>query len=190
MRIIAGEARGRRIEAPDGKNTRPTLDRVRENIFNILQNDIAGRSVLDLFAGSGALSLEALSRGAACAVLVDHDFQANRIERKNVESLRMEDRATILRCDWQSAVQSLAGEGRRFGLIFLDPPYAAKNIEAVFQALVPLADKHTLIVYEHVAKGEIPAPVSFEAIKQRSWGYCGMVIYKLTQKTSQETEEE
>ena len=73
MRIIAGDARGRRIEAPEGRDTRPTLDRVRENLFNMLQGEIAGSRVLDLFAGSGALSFEALSRGAETACLADHD---------------------------------------------------------------------------------------------------------------------
>ena len=83
MRIIAGEAGGRRIEAPTGKNTRPTLDRIRENIFNMIQSETAGRKILDLFAGSGALSLEALSRGASFAVLVDCDRKANAVQRKN-----------------------------------------------------------------------------------------------------------
>ena len=93
MRIIAGEARGRRIEAPAGRNTRPTLDRIRENMFNILQADIPESRILDLFAGSGALSLEAISRGAASAVLVDSDRKASMIQKQNAESLRFDDRA-------------------------------------------------------------------------------------------------
>ena len=83
MRIIAGEAGGRIIEAPKGMNTRPTLDRVRENIFNMIQQDVPDSAVLDLFAGSGAMSLEALSRGASRAVLVDSDRNANAVQKKN-----------------------------------------------------------------------------------------------------------
>lgn len=86
MRIIAGEARSRTILAPEGRDTRPTLDRVRENLFNILQWQCPGARVLDLFAGSGALALEALSRGAAEAVLADCDARAVRVERQNVEA--------------------------------------------------------------------------------------------------------
>ena len=95
MRIIAGTARGRKIDAPEGIHTRPTLDRVRENLFNILQNRTRDSRVLDLFAGSGALSLEALSRGAAHAVLVDSDRNASRVQRKNLEQLGMDDRAEV-----------------------------------------------------------------------------------------------
>ena len=87
LRIIAGSARGRRFEAPAGKDTRPTLDRVRENLFNMLQGRCMDARVLDLFAGSGALSLEALSRGAEWAVMADRDREAHRIERKNAEGL-------------------------------------------------------------------------------------------------------
>ena len=85
MRIIAGEARGRRIDAPEGRNTRPTLDRIRENMFNILQNEIPGSHVLDLFAGSGALSFESLSRGASDAVLVDSDRKANAVQKQSMK---------------------------------------------------------------------------------------------------------
>ena len=96
MRIIAGTARGRRIEAPEGRNTRPTLDRVRENLFNILQMSIRDSRVLDLFAGSGALSIEALSRGAESATLVDSDRNANRIQKKNLEALGFAGQAEVL----------------------------------------------------------------------------------------------
>ena len=88
MRIIAGEARGRQIIAPEGRNTRPTLDRVRENIFNMLQAEVPGSRVLDLFAGSGALSLEAISRGAESAVLVDSDRKAHMVQKRNIETLK------------------------------------------------------------------------------------------------------
>lgn len=100
MRIIAGEARSRTILAPEGRDTRPTLDRVRENLFNILQWQCPGARVLDLFAGSGALALEALSRGAAEAVLADCDARAVRVERQNVEALGFSQRARVLQADW------------------------------------------------------------------------------------------
>ena len=109
MRIIAGKARGRQIEAPEGRNTRPTLDRVRENLFNILQMRIRGASVLDLFAGSGALSLEAISRGAEKAVLCDNDRSANRIQHRNAEALGFSGQTEILLSDWKKAYLSATG---------------------------------------------------------------------------------
>ena len=179
MRIIAGEARGRRIEAPEGRNTRPTLDRIRENMFNILQTDIPGSHVLDLFAGSGALSFEAISRGAADAVLVDSDRKANAVQKHNTERLRYEDRVKLLNCDWTRAVQHLTDEARLFDLVFLDPPYAMTDLRNVFTALIPLISSDTLIVLEHEAGKEIIVPEGYQIRKERSWGFCAMTVYRL-----------
>lgn len=179
MRIIAGEARGRRIEAPEGRNTRPTLDRIRENMFNILQTDIPGSHVLDLFAGSGALSFEAVSRGAADAVLVDSDRKANAVQKRNMETLRYEDRIRLLYCDWTRAVQILSEERKFFDMVFLDPPYAMTDLKKVFTGLIPLIGNETLIVLEHEAGKEIIVPEAFSTIKERSWGYCAMTVYQM-----------
>ena len=171
MRIIAGEARGRRIEAPAGRNTRPTLDRIRENMFNILQADIPESRILDLFAGSGALSLEAISRGAASAVLVDSDRKARMIQKQNAESLRFND--------WTRAVRSLREEGQKFDIIFLDPPYAMTDLRTVFTSLIPLMEKESMIVLEHEAGKSVSVPSEFEIIKDRSWGFCAVTVYRL-----------
>lgn len=179
MRIVAGEARGRKISAPKGNNTRPTLDRVRENLFNIIQNDIAGRQVLDLFSGSGALGLEALSRGAARAVLVDHDRKANYVQRLNVEALGYQDRARIIKADWSAAIQQLRDENTEFDIVFLDPPYEADYLQAVFKALIPLISGNTLVILEHEGKKEFYPPEQYHCIKHRTWGYCGISIFKL-----------
>ncbi len=178
MRIIAGTAGGRRFEAPEGNNTRPTLDRVRENLFNILQLRIYSARVLDLFSGSGALSLESLSRGAACAVLVDSDRNANRIQRKNLESLGMTDKADVLLCDWHKAVEKLLHEGRQFDLVFLDPPYQMTDLREVFNALTGLVSDDGLVILEHEAKAVITAGDLFEETDRRKWGYCGITFYR------------
>ena len=107
MRIIAGMARGRTFDAPEGMGTRPTLDRVRENVFNILQMKVRGASVLDLFSGSGAMAFEALSRGAESAVLVDRDRSAHQVQQRNAQKLRMDGQCRILLCDWQEALRRL-----------------------------------------------------------------------------------
>ena len=179
MRIIAGSARGRRIEAPPGRDTRPTLDRVRENLFNMLQGRIQDARVLDPFAGSGALSLEALSRGAACAVLGDHDRRANMVQQKNAALLGFEKRARILLGDWQRTLRLMREEGQRFDIVFLDPPYVMTDLRDVMCALQPLLAEDAWVVVEHEAKAEITAGESFTLLRQRSWGYCGVSFFGL-----------
>jgi 16S rRNA (guanine966-N2)-methyltransferase len=117
VRIIAGTHRGQRIEAPPGSGTRPTSDRVRENVFNIL-GSVEDGTVLDLYAGSGAMGLEALSRGAAQAVFVERDADAVRAIERNLDRLKL--RATVLR---QDALAVLAADARKYDLVFVDPPY-------------------------------------------------------------------
>ena len=178
MRIIAGEARGRIIEAPAGLHTRPTLDRVRENLFNMIQNDVPGSRVLDLFAGSGALSLEALSRGASYAVLADIDRNACTVQKRNISSLRYEDRTRQFRCDWLNAVHQLQEEREKFDLVFLDPPYAMLDLQDVFFSLIPLIRPDSLIILEHESGKEPIAADGFSCVKKRAWGFCAVTIYQ------------
>ncbi|MGI6151387.1 MAG: 16S rRNA (guanine(966)-N(2))-methyltransferase RsmD [Christensenellales bacterium] len=153
MRIISGTARGRRIDTPEGRNTRPTLDRVKEALFGSIQFDIPHSRVLDLFAGSGSLGLEALSRGAKQAVFNDSAAECVRIIQNNVEKLGFVDRSVIMQRDYASCLSFLAGK-RPFDFIFIDPPYQkdlAKNaVEQIF-ALGLLA-KGGRIVVERDAK--------------------------------------
>lgn len=177
MRIIAGEARSRQIRAPEGRDTRPTLDRVRENVFNILQLRVRKARVLDLFAGSGALSLEAVSRGAALAVMVDHDRAAVAAEKANVEALRFGDRTRVLPMDWKRAVALLQSEGRQFDLVFLDPPYAMRDMTEVMEALKPLLGEDAIVVLEHQA-GVMPATASgYRMTDSRKYGYVGVSFF-------------
>ena len=178
MRIIGGKERGRTIEAPAGRHTRPTLDRVRENMFNVLQADVPDSRVLDLFAGSGALSLEAVSRGAESAVLVDNDRNASETEKSNIARLHYENRTRAFHCDWKKAVETLRGENALFDLVFLDPPYAMLDLREVFNALVPVIHEDTLIVLEHEAGKQYTAADGFETVKDRSWGFCAMTVFK------------
>ena len=178
LRIIAGSARGRRFEAPEGRDTRPTLDRVRENLFNMMQGKCPDARVLDLFAGSGALSLEALSRGAAFAVMADRDREACRVEQKNLEALGFADRARVIRSEWEHTVSALAAEGERFDLIFLDPPYRMTDLREMTERLIPLMAEDGWIVVEHQAKAEVLAAEGLTPFRERTWGYCGVKIYE------------
>lgn len=187
MRIIAGTARGRKIEAPEGKNTRPTLDRVRENLFNILQMKIRGSRILDLFAGSGALSIEALSRGAESATLVDSDRNANRIQKKNLESLGFAGQAEVMLRDWKQAAAELIRDGRQYDLVFLDPPYRMTDLRDVFTTLEKLLGDDGLVVLEHEAKAEVTAGEAFTETDRRQWGYCGISFYRLMKERGNNT---
>ena len=120
MRIIAGSHRGHKIHAPHGRDVRPTSDRVRENVFNIL-GAVDGAAVLDLYAGSGAMGLEALSRGAVKAVFVEQDGDAVRTIERNLDKLHLS--GTVLRQDAVTALASEAGSGRKYDLVLVDPPY-------------------------------------------------------------------
>jgi 16S rRNA (guanine966-N2)-methyltransferase len=120
MRIIAGTHRGHTIHAPEGRGTRPTSDRVRENVFNIV-GPLDGAAVLDLYAGSGAMGLEALSRGAAGVTFVERDADAVRAIERNLDKLRL--RATVVRRDALTTLAGEAASGRKYDLVLLDPPY-------------------------------------------------------------------
>lgn len=132
MRVIAGAARGRPLQAPRGRDVRPTSDRVREALFSIVASDVPDARVLDLFAGSGALAIEALSRGAAHAVLVERDAAAVAVASANLHRTDLADRATLHRAD--AAVFCRRPDGGPFSLLLLDPPYAE-----------PLADVYRLL---------------------------------------------
>lgn len=121
MRIITGSAKGIQLKTLEGNETRPTLSRVKEAIFSMIQFDLEGKSVLDLFSGSGQMALEALSRGAANAVLVDSSKEAIAVINENIKSTKMGDEATVCRAEYTDFLKREAG--RKFDIVFLDPPY-------------------------------------------------------------------
>ena len=132
MRIISGTARGTKLVTLEGEYTRPTLDRVKEPLFSILQNDIIDATVLDLFSGSGALALESLSRGAEKAVLCDGSKKAVRVIEENVTKTKMQEKAEVLLADYKVALKRLKEKGLVFDIVFLDPPYATDyDIQAI-----------------------------------------------------------
>lgn len=148
MRIISGSARGRRIEAPKGLHTRPTLDRVKESLFNIIQYQIPGARVLDIFAGSGSLGLEALSRGAIEAVFIDDDRECSDIIKKNITSLGFNDKASVIKTNAMHAIPMLKGV---FDIVFMDPHYAlgAQDVlEALFRERVINKDGITIVEHD------------------------------------------
>ena len=134
MRIITGTARGTKLNTLEGENTRPTSDRVKEAIFSMLQFDIEGRAVLDLFAGSGQLALEALSRGAARATLIDQSRDAVNIIIENAKKTHLFDKCRISAADYMSFIRGASGR-EKYDIIFLDPPYKSDFLPAALKAI-------------------------------------------------------
>ncbi len=157
---MAGEFRGRRLSAPAGRVTRPTADRVREAIFSLV-GPVDGMSVLDLFAGSGALGLEALSRGAASATLVDRSPRAAACLRSNVAALGVEDRARVVVRDWRAALAAERAAGRTYDLVVLDPPYTLLGRIAgrLGPALEPLVPARGTLVLEGATRASLPTEI-------------------------------
>jgi len=175
MRIIAGSRKGHTIQAPHGRDTRPTSDRVRENVFNIL-GPLDGATVLDLYAGSGALGLEALSRGAERAVFVEHDGEAVRVIERNLDKLRLS--GTVLR---QDALAVLAGEvasGRKYDLVLVDPPYDvyAEIQPKLAQYLPSVLAEDGVVVVETDARVEPSLPLELRTT--RKYGSVRITVFE------------
>ena len=155
MRVITGTARGRRLKELTGMETRPTTDRVKEGIFNVIQFDIEGRRVLDLFAGTGQMGIEALSRGAVSGVFVEQRRDAAALTKDNLKLTDLTDRGRVVNGD---ALAFLASTKEKFDLIFIDPPYAAKLWESALEAIYrfDILSNHGIIVCESPLEQEMP----------------------------------
>lgn len=174
MRIISGFAGGRRLTAPAGDRTRPTSDKIRGSIFNILMARTPGARVLDVFGGTGAMALEALSRGAEHAVIIDADRQAIDAIRKNAQAVLGDDiraKSDIIKSDYRRAVQSLSG--RQFDLVFLDPPYMLTDAYAHVQTLLlegGMLSEDCIIVCERARDAKVEYAAGYEIFDTRVYG--------------------
>ncbi len=150
MRIITGSARGTNLETLEGEATRPTLQRAKEAIFSAIQFDIEGRFVLDLFAGSGQLGLEALSRGAEKCVFCDNSQQAIEIIRQNALKTHLYQKCKILKYSYDDYIRAAAVSGHRFSLVFIDPPYDSDFAEKALLAMVEadILAAHAMVIVE------------------------------------------
>ena len=155
MRIIAGRFKGRRLAGPEGAGLRPTSDSLRETLFNIIGAAVQGTRVLDGFAGTGALGLEALSRDAAHVTFVESDRRALRVLRDNIRRCDAEDATTVIARDFLLAWRALREP--RFDLVLLDPPYDVEDLGAVAGAAAPLLAANGRLVLEHSRRREAPA---------------------------------
>ena len=179
MRIIGGEYRSRTLNAPKGMTTRPTLDQTREALFNILQGRVADARFLDLYAGSGAVALEAVSRGATSAVLCDSSRAACACIRENIQRLGCEAKTRLLEMPDQRAIPLLEREGAQFDLIFLDPPYAM-DLTPVLAALkgANLLAAGGLVIAEHAADTGFAPPEGWTLARRKVYRDTALSFYE------------
>ena len=178
MRIITGSARGVRLKSPAGDGTRPTADRTREALFSILGARVYDAQVLDLFAGTGALALESLSRGAAHAVLVDR--ATHKILTENAQRTKLTACAEIRRGDVYGLIAALADEGRRFDLIFADPPYARGDnarVLAAVDAAALLATDGLFVLEQGAGESVIEYSGRLSFVRERRYGAARICFY-------------
>ena len=182
VRIIAGTCKGRPIQAPKGMDTRPTLDRVKESLFGIIQFQLYGKNVLDLFAGSGNLGLEALSRGANFAAFNDMSRDAVKVIRANIEKLGFEQKSVVMNTDFVQAIHSLSQ--RKFDIVFLDPPYRAGLMEKALNELGEsgiLADD-AMVIAEHDAHIAPENTGKLELYDRRIYRDTALSFYRMGEK--------
>lgn len=184
MRVIAGSARRLQLKAPEGMDTRPTADRVKESLFNMLTPDLYGCAFLDLFSGSGAIGIEALSRGANKAVFVDKSAVCAGIIKDNLEFTRLSERAEIIADDIYSAIDMLGYRGDKFDIIFMDPPYREGYY---FHVLAEIKKAGILspdgFVVAEAAKGyDLNGEKDFRIIKERKCGPAVMIFLNLEEE--------
>lgn len=182
MRVIAGKAGGHRLVAPTGRTTRPTSDRAKEALFSILGSAgiLETDSVLDLFAGSGALGIEALSRGVAHATFIEKSRQAIESIRKNLQKTGFTQQSTVMCQDILTAIDFLTRQKASFGLILIDPPYASDLYDKVIVASAPLLRKTGVLVAETSSRVRLPDSTGgLEQFETRVYGDTSVVFYRL-----------
>lgn len=182
MRIISGIAKGTKLYTLEGESTRPTLDRIKESLFSIIQTYIKDSVVLDLFSGSGALALEALSRGAKKAVLCDKSYNAIKIINQNIEKTHMKEKTEVICSDYKKCIFTVKD---KFDIIFIDPPYkldiAIKSVELVLQNNILMDDGLIIIETDdeiRELKNIEKLNYNIEIIDQRTYGRVKLIFLK------------
>lgn len=174
MRVITGTARGMKLTAPAGMSTRPTRESVKEAVFSMIQFEIEGARVLDLFAGSGQMGIEALSRGAASCVFVDNSPAAAEVIKQNLSHTRLGGRARVACCDWTAGVRS-----GTYDIVFADPPYAAGITDELLDSVAARMSEGGIIICESDARDEVPEKAGkFVRVTSRKYSRTVITVYR------------
>lgn len=184
MRVIAGTAKGHNLQTIEGLATRPTTDRIKETLFNIIAFDLPEASFLDLFSGSGAIGIEALSRGAAEAVFVENVAECQKVIQANLMHTKLQGRARLLQTDVLFALDRLAAEGKKFDIIFMDPPYEAGLYTSVLERIAEngLLKAEGYLIAEGSSQIALTIPKGMKILREK--------VYKTTTLTFLCAEEE
>ena len=176
MRVITGKARGVQLKTPDGMLTRPTTDRVKENVFNLIQDHVRDADVLDLFAGTGQLGIEALSRGAAHCDFIEHNGTAYSVVSKNVQTARVQDRASLHRVEARDFLAKAAA--KKYSLIFLDPPYGGTILENALSGIerFDILSANGIIICESAVEDRFAH--GFEVVRERRYGATMITVLR------------
>ena len=181
MRVIAGEFRSRRLRTPTWDGLRPTSDKLRETLFNVIAARVPGARVLDLYAGTGAIGIEALSRGAAHVTFVDSDLRALELVRENLAGCGVSDRYAIIRLRLPEGTPQLSPAGP-FDLVFLDPPYGEPDLTGSIDAAAPLLAPDGLLVVEHARRSPAPGTAGgLQRTRDLISGDSGLAFYSAVQ---------
>lgn len=183
MRVITGSARGRKLVTLEGDDVRPTTDKVKESLFNIIQFDVEGASFLDLFAGSGQIGIEALSRGARQAVFVDKSKKSIDVVRQNLKTTGFEKSAVVLNSDSLAFLQRRA---EKYDLAFLDPPYSTGLLQKALELVPSVMSENGIIICEAPVSEELPEMVGkFRIFKKYPYGKMALTSYKIWDETQE-----
>ena len=189
MRVIGGQARGRRLKVPKGQSLRPTSARVKEALFNILPHNLSGAKVLDLFAGTGNVTIEALSRGAAEAILIDSSSESGKAIRENLRRLHLANRTKVWIVPVVRAVKLLARRAETFDVIFLDPPYEQGWVAVTLKSIAEggLLRRTGVLIAEHSTREQLqPRYGPLVLYDQRKYGSTLLSFFRPEERTTNE----
>lgn len=181
LRVISGSARGHRLKTPDSKATRPTADRVKESLFNIIAPHIESSNILDLYAGTGSLGIEALSRGAAAAVFVDSSDVNLKIIKYNLVHTRLEEKGRIIRGKLPDAVNLCGICSSKYDIVFMDPPYGKNFVIKTLNVILKsdIINKNGTIIIEREKDDKVPQKLgNIELVREKAYGGTVLSFYK------------
>lgn len=184
MRVIAGAAKGHTLQTIEGLATRPTTDRIKETLFNMIAFDLPECSFLDLFSGSGGIGIEALSRGASEAVFVEAAAECQQVIAANLQHTKLQERARVMKADVLSALDKLAAEGKSFDIIFMDPPYESDLYVPVLEKIIKdgLLKQEGYLIAERSAQIPLALPAGMELLREKAYKTTVMTFLGLEEK--------
>lgn len=181
LRVISGSAKGHKLKTIGGKETRPTADRVKESVFNIISGFVAGARVLDLYSGTGNLGIEALSRGAVFSLFVEKSRESILTIKHNLLHTKLSEKSSVMAMDVFTALDKLSKESRKFDIIFLDPPYNKNLVEKTLKCLVEsdIIEQDGIIIAEHDLKDEVPQEAGhLKRFRYQKYGDTAVSFYR------------